>query len=225
MPRLLLALVLAAASAAVTAAAPPPACPCPLGQCVCGPRCKCPVPEEMPHWHSPRVVHEPGGPTFDYGTGTPVWSDGKTTKILTCAHAAGPGAMSVCPGGRYEKAVKARVVARDDSKDLAMLEVPVGMRAAHFAATPPQAGDVVYQRGWGGAKAEPVHRQGVVKSAGSHTFVSQPVVSGDSGSALFNARGEVVGVVAWHSPSCAVGYADVRGFLASNGVPVPPQTR
>jgi hypothetical protein len=184
-------------------------------------------------WHSPRVVFD-DGKELGGGTGTPVWSDGKTTKVLTCAHVVphGRGTVTVYPGGDWQRPVKARFLAgalHPDAPDLALLEVPVGLTHAHLSPVPPKAGDWVYQWGWGPPtpRVGPALRRGFVVRATNLTFVSYDPQGGDSGAGVFDAHGELVGVIAWRATpaGCAVGYADTRAFLAGNGVPVPPQTR
>jgi hypothetical protein len=182
-------------------------------------------------WHSP-AVHFEDATGVGGGTGTPVWSDGRRTKILTCAHVVphGHGTVTVYPGGDWQRPVKARLLAgslRPDAPDLALLEVPVPLTHAHLSPVPPKAGDFVYQWGWGPPtpRVGPALRQGFVTQVTSQTYVSYDPRGGDSGAGVFDARGEMVGVIAWRATpaGCAVGYADVRNFLAGNGVPVPPQ--
>jgi S1-C subfamily serine protease len=178
------------------------------------------------------------------GSGTVVWSEGGRSVVLTNAHVADrPDAaysvFSVATGksypAKYLAGSKVVVFPPDgfgvrlavEGPDLALLVVEAELPAAKFAPAPPKPGAGVRQWGFGGRTTEsgPSCKAGeargdvrvwyggvLVVSAGSSLRV-QP---GDSGSGVFDANGDLVGVTHGYGgdpPGLAVPLVVVKAFV------------
>lgn len=91
-------------------------------------------------------------------------------------------------------------------RDLAILEVTGEPIYFPLAALPPKEGDPVY---WFAFEYDPIHVtkvQGAVNALmAGHVSFSPAPTPGSSGSCIFNAKGEVVGIVAWSYSGGAYG--------------------
>ncbi len=213
------------------------AAPC----CECGPGCGCPVgvcpggcqtPDQT--WFACRVVVSNGDGTGNAGSGTPVHCEGGKTTVLTNAHVVPKGdahkPIHVYVGGRKFKAryIDGSEVIQVDATtiktlgpDLALLEVDAELGHVEIADEAPSVGSQVWQFGYGGTRFDegPTVKGGLVRE---HKYAvpmlssSLPSVSGDSGSGLFNTRGELCGVTYGGSATLgnyAIETGTVRSFM------------
>ncbi len=187
-----------------------------------------------PTWFACRICVDHGN-SKACGSGTPVHcEDGKTT-ILTNAH--------VVPLADKDKPITVVVAGRSytakylegsevvnvgpnqievKGPDLCLLQIDYEIGHVALAEEPVPVGGQVWQFGYGGVQVNqgPTVKSGiVVKSRYSETVLTSTLntVSGDSGSGVFNTRGELCGVT-WgsdgQSQQMAVEVTTVRTFLA-----------
>jgi serine protease Do len=149
---------------------------------------------------------------------------------------------------RRGRVVKARLVQTRDASDLALLAVdrlPDDVPALHLAAGDPSPGEPCWAVGhrhdaellWGltsghvrqlGRLSDGYHAAGKRISAGAGVVLVQlPVEAGESGAAVVNAGGEVIGVVsavAERTPGVgiAISVGEVRALLADARKEAPP---
>lgn len=211
-----------------------PACPCPLGDCSCAPAdCACAgcrpgtTKTLHPQWFALLVAAGEG-----VGSGTPVYSAGGKTLVLTNAHVARQDrttfAVTVPGAGTYPaRRVDGSAVRSTgpstiaiDGVDLAVVEVDAELGAVQIASTAPAPGESVFQWGYGGTQgAAPWAKAGVVlpNPFADPTLTSTiNCVPGDSGSGVFDKDGKLVGVS--HGTGAgfshhAVPLAEVRAFV------------
>lgn len=150
------------------------------------------------------TVDVPTGPGVgDRGTGAVVWSEGGVSLIVTNKHVVSgkqsPTALTVTINSTGAKH-QARFVGWSDEGDAALLEVvaelpcvtigntaSVGERVTHYGnTTGPQTGQIVSYSGNVTAM--------VYQWSGPVMNTNYASASGDSGSGVFNSRGELVGV-------------------------------
>ena len=142
---------------------------------------------------------------------------GDKDMLLTAAHVVSRGdeASVTFPNG---KTIRVKVVGRDTSIDLAVLEPvdPLPVKTTVLAATAPKRGDEIWTIGYPEGRG-PVAKKGqcLENSAGlkDGMMVTQEVIPGDSGGGMFNANGELVGII-------TVRARDDRGMRWSGGVPL-----
>lgn len=90
-----------------------------------------------------------------------------------------------------------KVVRRDASKDLSLLKVdlPKGLRILSISKTPPEMGDDVEFLGFAGF-SKPRHFDSEILSvSGDQYLLNGVVIQGDSGGAILNSDGDVVGMI------------------------------
>lgn len=187
-----------------------------------------------------KVVAYIGEEKESRGSGTVVLSRGGKSLVLTNRHVvvhSGEVEYDVMAKGNIHEA---RLVAYSKTDDLALLEVDVSLPVVRVASRAPEFGDTVYEWGypkgrrqraqsgeyfnydgiftnnmrWGGYKpGMRVSPQGEYHG-GAVEGVRVPGTEGKSGSGVFNARGELVGVV-WGGKAhdVVVGYDEVKKFL------------
>jgi hypothetical protein len=210
-------------------------CKCPPGKC---PDCAAPVANADPLWFACRVIVDRGGGVGASGSGTPISCENGKTVIVTNAH--------VVPKHQADRPIKVQVSGRefaakyiDGSEveeylgpqgehmvrvlgpDLALLSIDAEIGHVELADEPAPVGVQVWQFGYGGQNlgAGPTLKSGTVVRSNhvEPTLVSTiDTISGDSGSGVFNTRGELVGVT-WGGASdrtaaCAVELGTVRKF-------------
>jgi S1-C subfamily serine protease len=152
---------------------------------------------------------------------------------------------------RARRGIPARVLARDDRRDLALLElesVPRGAHALPLAREEASPGQRVHSIGnpgrsgalWvytsGTVRTQPYHKRWAVREAsGVHTFdarvfeTQSPTNPGDSGGPLVNDKGELVGVTHGYAEgaqllSLFIDVGEVRHLLASKHLVVRAST-
>ncbi len=173
-----------------------------------------PAERPAPHrlWYSVMVM----GPNFA-GSGTPIYTDGKKTVILTNAHVASqdrtrmhvlvPG-QGIYPAKRlagYNVLPNGTGGIRIDGPDIALVEVDGDFGAVAIAGGDPSIGATIGHSGYGGTQPFqgllPVAKNGrVVVSDNPDEFGSTMIgVSGDSGAGVFNTNGQLCGVSAGYS--------------------------
>lgn len=205
----------------------------------CGDACKCPptvCPDcdtkavRDPLWFTCKISVDLGNATAS-GTGTPIASENGKTLILTNAHVVPSGDRPISVKfsdktyvGRYLAGSQVSDVAQGminvNGPDLCVLEIDGTRDVVEFADEQPALGEVVYQYGYGGSlDGKPVYRHGVaVVNPSSKVYLTSNLrgVSGDSGCAIFNARGKMVGV-GWggNGTSFAETVGTVNGFLTA----------
>jgi hypothetical protein len=199
-------------------------CKCPAGVC---PDCDATAKKD-PMWFTCRISVDLGNATA-HGTGTPIVSENGKTLILTNAHVVSvtDKPISVQFGdktysARYVAGSQVRDVApgqiKVDGPDLCVLEIDGTRDVVEFADELPAIGEAVYQYGFGGSlDGKPVYRTGTVvpnPSATPYLTSNLRGVSGDSGCAVFDSRGRMLGV-GWggNGVSYAETVSTVNGFL------------
>ncbi len=159
-------------------------------------------------WYAARieVTRAPG--TTAVGSGTPVYSDGGRTLVLTNAHVVRDDTQPitvVVDGKRHPAKYVSGSAVRDtgpntiavDGPDLCLLEVDADLDYVGFADSDAKPGAEVFQHGYGGSQdGKPILRSGQVLR---EHFVGQlnsdvGSVQGDSGSGVFDKYGLLVGV-------------------------------
>ena len=171
------------------------------------PKKEAPQTPPHPYWFALVVGSEKG-----VGSGTPIYTDGKKTLVLTNAHVARPdreayGFFVAVPGRGTFSAKRldgANVITTGpssiqiDGADVALVEVEADLGAASLAEKEPEPGEAVSQWGYGGTQpgSLPVLRTGrVTRSSDPENFTSTIYcVQGDSGCGVFNAAGQLCGV-------------------------------
>lgn len=189
----------------------------------CGDDCKCApgvcpdceavsFAKQDPMWFACRVVLDHGNGTGSAGSGTPIgYEEGKTI-ILTNAHVVPKGdrdkPIKVLVGGRTFKATyiegsEVEKVTADKIKvlgpDLCTLSIDAKLGYVEIADDSPPIGGQVWQFGYGSSPIDggPTAKYGLVTKG---TYVEPTmvttldVISGDSGSGMFNQYGELCGV-------------------------------
>jgi len=129
--------------------------------------------------------------------------------VLTAAHCHQPGKEI------YADSATARVIFKDAKKDLMILEVDdLGRPAVTLAPANPQQGEEVGSFGHGYGLEEPMFRHAYVSNAaitlpdvegGPLVMIDAAYVSGQSGGAVINSKGEVVSIVQRASNLIGVG--------------------
>lgn len=184
--------------------------------CKCGPDCGCAAKAD-PLWFAARVMVDNGNGTGSAGSGTPISCENGKTVFVTNAHVVPKNKASqpitITVSGRKFKAKyldgsEVEFFTRSDGThgckvhgpDLAFLEVEGELGHVELADDIARPGDQVWQFGYGGVPLNyngPTIKSGIVNKT---TFVEPTLacdlqsISGDSGSGLFNTRGELVGV-------------------------------
>jgi len=159
-------------------------------------------PAAVPHPAVARIANARAGSTC-YGSGTLVGKEDGRGVIVTCAHLfrRGVGEVTVAfPGGQQHQA---RVLAVDETWDLAALEIAdPGAEPIAIAADSPQPGESLQSCGFGSDGrygCNPGRVLGYARPAGSTTHETLTLTGrareGDSGGPVFNGRGELVAVV------------------------------
>lgn len=214
-------------------------CKCDDG-CKCAPACECGVAKA-----GEARVGAPAGNTnplwFALYTacgdrsscsGTPVYTDGKKTLVLTNSHFAHPtrdkfGYTVGVPNGQTYKATRVDScnvwnvgpgVINMDGLDLAYLVVDADLGAVPIAEADPRPGEAVGQWGYGGNYGvpllngpQPIRKPGAVQRYDGNDLVSTIACSsGDSGSGVFNSRGELVAVTHGHDQAHGVMHLATR---------------
>jgi serine protease Do len=165
------------------------------------------------------VVHATAMVLAQKGQGTGWLISRERKQMVTCLHVVGDSqevevlfpiyreGRVVTKQSEYQSAerVAAKVIHTDPRRDLALIEIaelPTGATELHLAAEAPQPGDIVHAVGCPGeVGALWVYSHGTVRAIAEDgpsgtTFVESqvPLNHGDSGGALVNDDGEVVGV-------------------------------
>ena len=181
-------------------------------------------------WYSARISVDLGNGSRGTGSGTPIAAGDGTTLILTNAHVveSDAHAITVTIGGKTHVGTylggsgvthPAPGVIALDGPDLAVVSIPVEVDVVPVAESLPARGASVWQRGYGGAVGDPIHRAGTVTG---NAFVNPTLsstilsVSGDSGAGVFDEAGHLVAVTWGGTPgvcSCAVPMPTVKRFL------------
>jgi hypothetical protein len=165
-------------------------------------------------------------------SGTPVFTDGKQTLVLTNSHFAHPtrdrfGYTVGVPNGKSYKATRVdscnvwtiRPGLIDmDGLDLAFLVVDADLGAVPIADADPQPNEAVGQWGYGGNYGvplvngpQPIRKPGVVRGyKGNDLVTTIACSSGDSGSGVFNSRGELVAVTHGSSSTEGISHLATR---------------
>lgn len=186
-----------------------------------------------PMWFALKVQVGLSGGRHGIGSGTPIYSGEGKTLVLTNAHVATQDCTSftvVVPTGKTYAARrldgsnvrhKTPTEIVIDGVDLAILEVEGELGAVQIAASAPAVNEQVWQFGYGGGVGPTVRTGYVMSSPFSEPTLcsSIPCIQGDSGSGVFNVRGELVGVTHGGTadgriPHMAVPMAAVRAFAA-----------
>lgn len=192
-----------------------------------------------PLWFACRVVLDNGDGTGSAGSGTPISCENGKTVIVTNAHVVPKHKknqpITVHVSGRkfpatyrdgsevtyYTDPETGKPMVKVHGDDLAFLEIDAELGYVELADEAPKIGEQVWQFGYGGAQMNegPIVKFGTVLPSNhvEPTMVNTiHSVSGDSGSGVFNTRGELVGVT-WGSnetklTACAVPLESVRKF-------------
>ncbi len=185
-------------------------------------------------WFACRVVVDHGNGTTAHGSGTPVWSEGGKTTILTNSHVV-PAAdkdrpISIMVDGktypaRYLEGSQVLDTGPNSIKvlgpDLALLEIDVEIGYVELADSVPPVDSQVWQFGFGGVRPGqgPTTKSGFVSNSNHYVdpILTSTIasVNGDSGSGIFNTAGELCGVT-WggsRGECFAVEIVTVRQFL------------
>ncbi len=216
MPSVPVSAVPEAAPAAKYAA---PACTCTDG-CKCDDKCKCPG--CCPAKAASTVTIFSGGKPG--GTGTPIRCDrgaaGCETWLLTnrhVVHLGGPFAVKI-----GDKLVPARVGAVSQSADLAAIVVSAELPVFELAAAPPAAGSPVRMSTPGRRLKAGVTMSLTVTRDGPELATTIPNEPGDSGSAVLDSAGKVIGLSSkMDPPACpqlAVPLGVLRDFVSGRPV-------
>ncbi len=147
------------------------------------------------------------------GSGTVIAQEGELSLILTCSHVCPDGGLKLivtCSGTEYEgkylfgsKVTEAphptipnAFTMTIDGPDLALLTVKAKLPVSELSKKPVVVGDEVRQWGYSGGKLEngPFGKFGTVTDADG-IWSTADSRRGDSGCALFDKEGKVVGVV------------------------------
>lgn len=145
-----------------------------------------------------RICHT-GPKGVSLGSGTLIAHEGEYSYVLTCSHLfdEGPGKTTV---EREEQRTWSRVIARDRPHDLALLQTG-RLRGDPVDIADPSADEVLYACGFGqGGTMRAIRGRiaGYSKAVGAehnNVRIRGSVRRGDSGGPLFNAGGQLVGVV------------------------------
>jgi hypothetical protein len=167
---------------------------CPDGRCM-------PARPAVPHPAVVRVINQHGG-SRSLGSGTLVEEDGQQPLVATCAHLFRDGVGNIVVEFPRHGRHAAKVAALDEASDLALLQLPqVAASPVKIAAQPPRAGDELTSCGYGPDGVFAVNR-GRAAGYASHDGRTFDVLElegsarrGDSGGPIFNARGELAGVL------------------------------
>lgn len=190
------------------------------------------TPTSLPVESTVRIIHRRGD-SAGVGSGTVVGlRDGKSI-IITAGHVCpNPGVKIIVTADG--KDYVARWLGASATDDLAAIEVDATLPVAPLATVPPPPGSPLRQVGYSARWLLPFPRDGTATSSGfvqfnggglfgnrSILFAAIPVRSGDSGSGVFNAAGELVGVCSCGSiparDELAVPIIEVRKFLDGLG--------
>jgi S1-C subfamily serine protease len=162
------------------------------------------------------VVKKIGGT----GSGTIIKRRNNTYYILTCAHVVGSEIIREKTAMIFvnfttqfgqEKSYPAKVIKYDASLDLAVIKVNMkehGLLVASISRKRPKLGDVAYSMG-NPMGIERVLSKGLISSLlfkGYYMF-DGVITSGNSGGALFNSKGELIGVPS-QGPNYSVGITE-----------------
>ena len=186
------------------------------------------------------IAHTDATGAVDSGSGTVVASEQKKALILTCAHVAPNWAgdkLTVKRRGKDWSAdwvagskvtqevdhVKQEIHLSIDGVDLSVIQIDADLPAASLAAKVPSKGDRLRSFGFAGGywKEGPFPKVGKVEDPDAITcwLDARP---GDSGSALFDSDGRIVGVISERPlnvmavGSISVPLPEVRKFLSKN---------
>lgn len=196
-----------------------PACGCQLGKCPDG----CPAAPAADPTAALCLVH--CGTAC--GCGTVVWSEAGSSVVVTTRHVFGfPGPVRVEHAG---KSYPGRHTDLAAGNDLAVVFVAGELPAAALAPADPRPGDEI--RHWGattGPAAGKVTGRGTDPVGGPSVASSFDLISGDSGSGVFDSKGRLVGVN-WgfegiyrqRGPSGFVPVSSVTIFVWERGVHFP----
>lgn len=157
-----------------------------------------------------------GLPGYYKGSGTVIGpKEGGKYKVLTCAHCVdnteGDGTFAL-NGKKY----KITVESKDPKLDVAwcVLETKDTLPYALLAYADPKKGDFVWHRGHGVYTPGAVERGRVTEvNQDGWVFTTLPSSSGDSGAAIFDAAGRVVGIVCTSTAVPGPGFGGGRGLL------------
>lgn len=159
-----------------------------------------------------RIAHAEGNGTASLGSGVVVDHDDQASYILTCAH------LFTAPGRTFirlaDRQHPAEVLELDRQNDVTLLRVPGRLPLAAVPYADLEGGEV-YAGGFGSdgrlrlVGPRVLGQTAAVGARAPSVVISGQVRQGDSGGPVFNARGEVVGVV-WGAASGAT-YAMHRG--------------
>ncbi|MER3416748.1 MAG: hypothetical protein C4297_11130 [Gemmataceae bacterium] len=170
------------------------------------------------------------GSVRHYGSGVVVFDSGEDELAVVVTNRHVIGASGGQPRVRLtngEERAAVLIGFDREGADLAALAIYSDGRTPWvvLAARPPAAGDLLFQVGYPGGRLDPVQREGRYLSNNSFRLdggrahqnleAQIEVIPGDSGSGLFNAAGELVGIIWGGNPATAVPVAEVERFLNS----------
>ncbi len=106
-----------------------------------------------------------------------------------------------------------KVVRRDARKDLALLkvELPKGLRILSISKTPPKMGDDVEFLGYAGFEIQRHFDSEILSVSGDQYLLNGAVIQGDSGGAILNKDGDVVGMIQMGQTPLKKFYLDYEG--------------
>ncbi len=210
---------------------------CPNGRCTTTLQTPIAVKAQPPAVAAPRVdrsgsavqvVRDAGEGRTEYGSGTVIASERGRSLIVTNSHVVPDGSRPVAVfigKKRYDARHLASTPLNPDEPDLALLTIDSTAAVSPIAAAAVPVGTVVYQWGFGGRAAgdTPTLKAGVTVDVGGYTgpkTLRTTIASqqGDSGSGLFDAAGNLVGV-AWggtNTHQFANKVEAVRSWVKSN---------
>ncbi len=133
------------------------------------------------------------------GSGVHARLSDELSAVLTCAHVTGRNSQATVRWSDGTSTSGAVHIDRTGADSAVILTSHPTIAALPLASVSPNVGDQVEYLGFGGPSGMTLrpHRGNVLAFLGSDMRSTAPVVSGDSGGAILNARAEIVGLSAY----------------------------